>query len=153
MKEEASRGFKPGQPLGPIPGRSCRTNGLRHSQGLAVQMGSLTHLRDLHMEMWAAWAVPSSGQFPGGQPRFGSMAVGCTSPGPPLTTCSAWSDTAPGRRCRCAGKSPQEVKTMGGGCAARCDWNHHVRLGGTGALTLSQGSGGIMSGLLKKKSF
>lgn len=34
--------------------------------------------------------------------------------GPPLTTCSAWSDTAPGRRCRCAGKSPQEVKMMGG---------------------------------------
>lgn len=47
---------------------------------------------------------------------------------------------------------------MGGGGgevgrAARCDWSRHVRLGGTGALTLSQGSGGVMSGLLKKKGF
>lgn len=41
----------------------------------------------------------------------------------------------------------------GAGRAATCDWSHHVRLGGTGALTLSQGSGGVMSGLLKKKSF
>lgn len=38
----------------------------------------------------------------------------------------------------------------GAGRAARCDWSHHVKLG---ALTLSQGSGGVMSGLLKKKSF
>lgn len=39
------------------------------------------------------------------------------------------------------------------GRVARCDWSHHVRLGETGALTLSQGSGGVTSGLLKKKSF
>lgn len=57
------------------------------------------------------------GQFPGGPLRSGSRAVGFTSPGPPLTTCSAWSDTAPGRRCGCAGKSPQEVKMMWGGGA------------------------------------
>ena len=41
----------------------------------------------------------------------------------------------------------------GGGHAARRDWSHHVRLGETSALTLSQGPGGVMSGLLKKKGF
>lgn len=154
MRSEPGDGIV-GEQVGAGSG-SYRKNGLGRSQGLAVQMGSLASLRDLHMEMWAAWTVPSPDQFPGGPLMSGRRAVGCTSPGPPLTTCSAWSDTAPGRRCGCAGKSPQEVKMMWGvgvGHVARCDWSHHVRLGETSALTLSRGPGGVMSGLLKKKGF
>lgn len=70
--------------------------------------------------------------------------------GPPLTMC--W------QRMQVCRQEPTGSENDGGGGgevgrAARCDWSRHVRLGGTGALTLSQGSGGVMSGLLKKKGF
>lgn len=80
MKGEASGRLQAWSSPWPHSWEKLQEEQAQRSQGLGVQMGSLACLRNLHMEMWAKWAVPSLGQFPGGPPRSGAAGLWAARP-------------------------------------------------------------------------